>query len=169
MSAIDFINQFNHLSTQIQNSFTSAEAIRISKEELYLFLDKNYETYLNSNFEERMKIRKIFKELHSNDQTNNFLDFFMLGYIQTAIGKIEVNGEKEWLIRGLTVAAIEDGICDHRDSIDLLTQLFVTAKEKDLEPEIEFQKISKLANDKPSLSGSKPMSQIMLEISNQYK
>jgi hypothetical protein len=164
VNAVEFIDQYAQLHLQIINSLTSAEGVKKSKDKLYDFLDMNYQTYIISNSEERNEIREFFKKIDQGRVTKTFLDHFLIGYIQRCAENIELGGEKIWLVRGLVVNAIEDGILDHRDNVNVLAHLFVAANDKGLEPKIEYQKISEIANNKPSLDGSKPMSQIISEI-----
>jgi hypothetical protein len=164
VNTVEFINQFAQLHLQITNSLTSTEGVRKSKDKLYNFLDMNYETYIISNSEERNEIREFFKKIDKGRITKTFLDHFLLGYIQRCAENIELGGEKVWLVRGLVVNAIEDGILDHRDNVNVLAYLFVAANDKGLDPKIEYQKIAEIVNNEPSLEGSKPMSQIILEI-----
>lgn len=160
MNQQELISQFNNVVSLINQALDSSESYKKASEEFFSFLDQNYDFYLISSPEERDAIRRIVK----TNNEHNLIDFFLLGYAQRAIKQIESFGEKEWLKRALVVLVMEDGVCDHRDTIELLAHLFVVAEEKDLSPDVEFQEIAKIANNEPSLSGAKPMSQILLEI-----
>lgn len=164
MNQRSLINQFDQIVSLTGNALTSSETLKTSKDNLFDFLDQNYKFYLQANLEERIEIRNIVRKYEESNDNPYMIDFFLLGYIQRAIENIELTGEKTWLIRGLIVSAIEDGIRDHRDTIDLLAHLFVASDEKGLNPETEFKKIAIITNDKPSIRGAEPMSQIMLEI-----
>ncbi len=166
MASNILIDEFNTVVSCLSQALESSKSLKKSQEELFDFLDQHYVFYLNSTIEERIKIREIIKTHHESKATPNLIDFFLLGYVQRAIEKLEETGDKTWIIRGLVTSAIEDGIRDHRDTIDLLIRLFRVAKEKDLEPEVAFNNIAKYANSEPSLPGSTPMSQIFLEIPN---
>ncbi len=162
MEQKELITQFNNAVSLINQALDSSEAYKKASEELFSFLDQNYVFYLNSNPEERDEIREIIK----TNNEHNLIDSFLLGYAQRAIENIESSGAKEWLIRALVVLAMEDGVLDHRDTIELLAHLFVAAEEKALSPDAEFQEIAKISNNKPSIPGAKPMSEILLEIPN---
>ena len=164
MNQITLIHQFDKLVSFTGHALTSSDALKTSKDNLFDFLDQNHDFYLQAKVEERSEIRNIVRKYEENSDHPYMIDFFLLGYMQRAIKNIELTGKKNWLIRGLIASAIEDGIRDHRDTIELLAHLFVASEKQNLNPEPEFRKIATIANNEPSIPGSKPMSQILLEI-----
>ncbi|MEO7840470.1 MAG: hypothetical protein ABIU06_14070 [Anaerolineales bacterium] len=161
-----FIDQFDQLVMRIYRFQDSHESISNIKDEIYGFLDQNYETYLNSNSQVRKEIRDLVKKHHTSGESPNFLDLFLIGYVQRAAEKIKTTGDKVWLARGLAVATIEDSLLDQRDSTFSLSYLYVMAEEKDLNPRPEFQAIAEISSDEVSSGGIISMSELMKNIPN---
>ena len=161
MTSKAFLDQFNQVIVPLTNALEASGAIRKFKDELFFFLDKNYEFYLSASPEERNEIRKIVKR-----HFTPFLDQFLFIYMQRAIESIERTGEKIWLIRGLVACSIEDSIRDQRDNTTHLSLLYIAAEEKSLNPKPEFQAIAEISSDEISSGGNVSMSELMKNIPN---
>ena len=159
MASKAFLDQFNQVIVSLTNALEASGAIRKFKDELFFFLDKNYELYLSASPEERNEIRKIVKR-----HFTPFLDLFLFSYVQRAIENIERTGEKIWLIRGLVVCSIENSIRDQRDNTTYLSFLYIAAEEKSLNPKPEFQAIAEISSDEFSSGGNVSMSELMKNI-----
>ena len=142
-----FVDVFDQLVTRIYRYQDSHQSLDHIKDDIYEFLDNNYETYLNASSEERDAIRRFVRKHHTSHQRPNLLALFLIGYVQRASEKIKSTGDKTWLIRGLTVSSMENGILDPRDSTFSLAYLYVMAEEKDLDPKPEFQAFSESSSD----------------------
>lgn len=164
MNAKTFIEQLDQLAKRIYRFQDTEESISNIKDEFYEFLDRNYETYLNSNSKERDEIRKTVKRHYANTETLNMLDLFLIGYIQRAGKNIKLTGDRTWLTRGLVVSAIEDGIRDQRDNIISMAYLYVMADEKNLNPKLEFQAIAEISSKEKSSGGYDSMNELMRSI-----
>lgn len=164
MNAKMFINQFDQLINRIYRFQDSNESMSHIKEKIYEFLDLNYETYLNSNLEERKEIREFIKKHHTGSETPNFLALFLIGYVQMAGEKIKLTGDRIWLLRGLVAASIENSLLDQRDSTFSLASLYVMAEKQNLNPKLEFQAAAEISSHEPSYVGTISMSELMKNI-----
>jgi hypothetical protein len=160
-----FLDQYNQVVAPLTNALEASGAIIKFKDELFFFLDKNYELYLSASPEERNEIRKIVKRYLNINETR-FLDLFLFSYMQRAIESIERTGEKIWLTRGLVACSIENGIWDQRDNTNYLSLLYIAAEEKSLYPKPEFQAVSEISSDEVSSGGNVSMSELMKNIPN---
>ena len=142
-----FVEQFDQLVTRIYRYQDSHESLAQIKGDMYEFLDNHCETYLNASSEERDAVRRFVRKHHTSEQTPNLLALFLIGYVQRASKKIKSTGDKTWLIRGLTVSSMENGILDPRDSAFSLAYLYVMAEEKNLDPKPDFQSFAESSSD----------------------
>ena len=166
MNAKRFVDHLDQFVTRIHRFQDSNESLSQIKDELYGFLDQNYETYLNSNAREREEIRKAIKRHHESNETPNLLDLFLIGYVQRAGKNMTLTSDKIWLIRGLVVSAMEDGIRDQRDTTISLAYLYTTSEERHLNPKLEFQAMAEISSDEISSGGSISMSELLRRIPN---
>jgi hypothetical protein len=158
---IDHLDQF---ITRIYRFQDSNESLGQIQDELYKFLDQNYETYLHSNAEEREEIRKAIRRYYESPGTPNMLDLFLIGYVQRAGENILSTSDRTWLTRGLVVCAMEDSIRDERDNTISLAYLYTTSEEKNLNPRLEFQAIAEIASDEISSGGNISMRELLRSI-----
>ncbi len=166
MNAKTFIDQFDQLVKRIYRFQDSHESIIDIKDEIYQFLDQNYETYLNSNTKEREEIRDLVQKHHTSSETPNMLDLFLIGYVQMAGEKIKLTSEKTWLLRGLVGASIEKSLRDQRDNTLSLAYLYMMVEEKNLNPKPEFQAIAEISSNELSSAGTVSMRELMKNIPN---
>ena len=164
MDAKVFIEQFDQLMNRIYRYQDTHDSIGAIKDEIYEFLNQNYEVYLNSNLEERKEIRELVKQHHMGSESPNMLVLFLIGYIQVAAKNIQSTGDKTWLLRGLVVSSIENSLRDQRDNTFSLSFLYVMAEEKNLNPKPEFQAIAEISSKELSSAGTIPMSELMNNI-----
>ncbi len=133
--------------------------------EIYDFLDKNYEVYLNASLEECEEIRKTVTNCYHSDnngKANRFLEDLFFRYTkEIAIPKLKETGDKIWLTKGLIAMSLENSGIDYRDSIMALSDLRKVANEKNLDPEPEFIRIAKISSNEKPRGGETPMRQLM--------
>ena len=127
-------------------------------EEIYDFLDLNYESYRRATPEERTEIRSIIK----NNQypvpkkgISYYMDYYLasllLKYVkQRAIANLRSSGENIWVDRGLVGISIENFTVDYLDTLSLLADLYVTSMEKKVYPEFRFKEISSISDGEMS-------------------
>jgi len=133
--------------------------------EIYDFLDKNYEVYLNAALEECEEIRKTVTNCYysGNDgKANRFLEDLFFRYAkEIAIPKLKETGDKIWLTKGLIAISLENSGIDYRDSIIALSELRKVANEKNLDPESEFVRVAEISSNEKPRGGDTPMRQLM--------
>ena len=129
-------------------------------------MDQNYQTYINSNFQEREEIRELVKKHQTSSETPNMLDLFLIGYVQMAAEKIKSKGDKRLLLSGLVVSSIENSLRDQRDNTFSLAYLYVMAEEKNLNPKPEFQAIAEISGDETSSGGNISMKELINNFPN---
>jgi hypothetical protein len=166
MDAKTFMDRLDELVKRIYRFQDSQESISNIKDEIYKFLDQNYEIYLNSDFDKREEIRELVKKHHTSSETPKMLDLFLIGYVQQAAKQINLTGDKKWLTRGLVVASMENNLLDQRDSTFSLSCLYVMAEERKLDPKTAFQAIAEISSDKVSSGGIIPMSELIRNTPN---
>jgi len=121
-------------------------------------LDESYQIYLNASAEERENIRKIIKEYNRSDiveggPLSGPLSSVLWQYSSRARRQLETSGNDIWLIRGLVVISILDGIYYRPDDEIQLARLFVIAEEKGLNPKPVFHLISEVSSNEPTELG----------------
>jgi hypothetical protein len=123
-----FIEQFDQLVNRIHRYQDTHDSMVAIKDDIYEFLNQNYEVYLNANLEERKEIRELVKQHHTGSESPNLLVLFLIGYVQVAAKQIKLTGDKTCLLRGLGVSSIENSLRDQRDYTFTLSYLYVMAE-----------------------------------------
>jgi hypothetical protein len=133
--------------------------------EIYDFIDQYYEVYLNATSQECEEIRKVVTNCYYVDNRGNFSKFFedlFFRYAkERAVPKLRETGDKTWLTRGLVAMSIENSGIDYRDSILALSELRKASREKNIDPNPEFEKVAKISSNEKPRGGETPMSKLM--------
>lgn len=133
--------------------------------EIYDFIDQNYGVYLNATLQECEEIRKAVSNCYYVNEKGGFWRFLedsFLRYVkERAIPKIKETGDKTWLTRGLVAMSIENSGIDDRDSIMALSELRKASREKNIDPNPEFEKIAKISSNEKPRGGEIPMRKLM--------
>ena len=133
--------------------------------EIYDFIDNNYDVYLNATPQECEEIRKAVANCYYVSEKGSlwhFLEDLFLRYVkERVIPKIKETGNKTWLTRGLVAMSIENSGIDYRDSILALSELRKASREKNIDPNQEFEKVAKISSNEKPRGGETPMSKLM--------
>ena len=143
---------------------------QLNTNEIFDFLDTNYEIYINATPEEREKIRwfvkspskpkSLFGKLFQFKQENSQIAHALLIYVkERVIPQLKSTKDVAWLYRGLIAISMDNftGIFDDQDytaypmkgnATFLLADLFVSAEEVGLSPEPIFTEIADVSNNK---------------------
>ena len=156
-----FVDQLDRLIKEIYRFQDSRRSMSGIKDEIYKFLDQNYKVYLDSSSKERQEIRELIKKHHTGTETPNLVVLFLIGYVQRASEKIQLTGDKTWLLRGLAVSSMENCLLDQRDNTFSLSYLYVMAEESHLQPTPEFQVVAEMSSDEISSGGIISMRELM--------
>ena len=85
----------------------------------------------------------------------------LLRYIGRAAQHLRAAGNREWLLRGLAAASIDDGRPDWRDLLLALAELYVAAEQTGIDPQPAFAAVGALSNPQPAWTGATPMAEIL--------
>lgn len=143
-------------------------------EEIFNFFDENYEVYLHATDDQRSEIRSIiYAKYYPGPQSgvvrymdNFFIDLLWKYIRERAVVKLNLTGDKVWLMRGLVASSMENCSVDFRDSLSRLASLYSTAKQKGIDPEPIFQEIAKISSHEIPVGGSTPMSEMMASVND---
>ncbi len=173
--------QFNRFRTEYSKDFPNSDYNHYTKAynefkanlrsqndvlgEIFDFIDKNCEVYLNASLPECEEIRKTVSDCRYADEKSNmnhFLEELFFQYAKDrAIPQLEKTGDKIWLTRGLIAISLENSGIDFRDSIFALSKLREVALEKNIGPEPEFVRIAQISSSETPRGGSMPMRLLM--------
>ena len=117
------------------------------EEELYDLLDELGDIYLRSETKQRNEIRRI---VAANREVLGELG----NYTARGTNLLKSTGEARWLYLGLIAASIEDLQVDYRDTLVLLGDLLLAAKQVGIDPLPVFQEIASLSNPDVTAVGS---------------
>jgi len=129
--------------------------------EIFAFLDAEYESYLKATDLQRREIRSVISDTFYNLRYEEKpLSYYEGSYMQMVIKKyrhhafkeFKSSGEEIWLARALVAVSIEDCCSDFRETLTYLARLYVTAERKNIEPKILFDSIAEVSSAATSLN-----------------
>lgn len=139
-------------------------------DEIFEYLDSNYESYIHATIEQRSDIRKIVSESCYSPASGMTVSIYMGNYMAEILDKyvtehvikeLKSTGDTTWLTRGLIAISIEDCCVDFRNTITCLAKLYVAAERKGMNPETAFQTIAKISSTKMPRGGESSVSGMM--------
>lgn len=131
---IDLDNLLDQLEVIEGQCSSSSLVIYAPKDEHEWFFNSLCRIYLDASCRERRSIRSA---VTGKKGVLNCL----LGYVYESAEQVRVTRDKRWLQIGLAAAVIQQGGYDQRDYLLALAELYVTAEEVGLEPQLEVEAI----------------------------
>jgi hypothetical protein len=112
----------------------------------YAVLDKLADVYLSSP-DDRDAIRRKVGNKRALLES-------MYGYVGRNADRILETGGREWLRRGIAIAAIEDLRTDFRDLYGYLGRLYLAAEARGLDPHADLLEVGEMASRSPDRHGA---------------
>jgi len=141
-------------------------------DELFNFLDINYEAYLHATDSERDEIRALIGDtlykgpLGSDRYMGNYMALLLFDYVtEHVMAEFKTTSDEKWLTRGLVAISMENCCVDSRDTLTGLAKLYMAAKGKNINPEPAFQRIADVSSRKMPKGGESSVSSMLAAIS----
>ena len=160
MDTQTFLNKLKELADSYNESQQNTN-------EIFDYLDTNYEVYINATPEEREKIRwfvkspskpkSFFGRLFQFKQENSPIAHLLLIYVkERVLPQLKSTKDSTWLYRGLAAISMDNFTGTYTDQDApylgdaslLLADLFVSAEETGIAPETIFKEIADVSSNK---------------------
>src|SRR5262249_10569844 len=123
-------------------------------QELYGLFDQLCPDYLSASADERSAIRSAVSR-------RSGIVSMLVSYVHRAATQLHAPPDREWLLRGLAAASIENCGQDYRDTFLALADLWVAAEAGGIDPQPAFAQVARLSDAARPRGGPTPMTEVL--------
>jgi hypothetical protein len=164
------VTKFNYATIQFEKDIRQKRDL---VDEIFTFLNDNYEVYLRAVDSQRDEIRTLigntFYQSTDADMSHymgNYMQTLLLEYVtEHVLAQLKTMGDEVWLTRGLVAISIENCCEDDRETISCFAKLYVAAKRIGINPEPAFQRVAEISSKKTPKGGESSLSGMLTAIS----
>jgi len=164
------MEKFNDAAKQFEQNIRQKRDLI---EEMYTFLDDNYDAYLHATDAQRDEIQSLIgntfykgPDAGITHYMGNYIEALLFEYVtEHVLTQLKATGDEVWLTRGLVAISMENCCVDYRDTITCLAKLYVAGERQSMNPDIAFQRIAEISSKKTPIGGESSVSGMMATIS----